>query len=384
MKKKHFYKDLKLGILGGGQLGRMLLQACIDFNLQACVLDPDPLSPCHYFQNGHIIGDFRSYDTVIEFGKNLDIITIEIEHVNTQALYDLVQLGIQVYPQPEIIELIQDKGKQKLFYQEHGIPTAPFRLLQENELLEKHSDFLPAVQKTRKMGYDGRGVVFLESLEDISKGFQAPSVLEKKIEVQAELSLIGARNQKGEIRLFPPIQMVFHPNAHLVEYLFSPAQVSEKVIKQTWEIVRVLLEKLKIVGLLAVEFLVDHQENVWVNEVAPRPHNSGHHTIKANFTSQFEQHLRAILNLPLGSTELKTPSVLVNILGEPNAQGVPVYVGIEEVLQIEGVHIHLYGKNLVKPLRKMGHITVQDSSLEKALEKALHVKKILKVKHQNQ
>jgi 5-(carboxyamino)imidazole ribonucleotide synthase len=381
MKEKFFYRDLKLGILGGGQLGRMLLQAAIDFNLQTCVLDPDPLSPCRYFGQALQIGDFRSYQDVKEFGKNLDIITIEIEQVNTQALYELEAEGVKVYPQPYIIEIIQDKGLQKLYYQKLNIPTAPFRLLEEGEPLTRHLDFFPAVQKTRKMGYDGKGVHFLETEQDILNAFREPSVLEKKIEIQTELSLIGARNPKGETRLFPPIQMVFHPTAHLVEYLFSPAQVSNTILQYTAEIVNALLDSLKIVGLLAVEFLIDKEDKVWVNEMAPRPHNSGHHTIKANFTSQFEQRLRAILNLPLGSTELKSPSVLVNILGEPGANGIPFYLGLEDALKIDGVHIHLYGKTLVKPLRKMGHITVQDTTLEKALEKARLVKELLKVIH---
>ena len=376
---KPFYQDLKLGILGGGQLGRMLIQSCVDFNINTSILDADPSSPCKEFASEFILGDPTNYDDVINFGKNLDLITIEVENVNTEALSKLQKMGQKVFPQPEVIKLIQDKRSQKQFYKKHGIPTAEFVLLENKEDLNKHINFLPAVQKLGMAGYDGRGVFKIETKEAIEKGFDAPSLLEKLIDFEKEISVITARNESGDIVVYPVVELVFHPEYNLVEYLFAPAKISKEIEQKAFDIARKVVEKLEIVGLLAVEMFVTKTGEVLVNEVAPRPHNSGHQTIKANYTSQFEQHLRAILNLPLGSPAISKQSAMVNILGEEGYSGIAIYEGIEEVLRIEGAYIHLYGKKFTKPKRKMGHITIIDDNFEQLLQKVEKINATIKV-----
>jgi 5-(carboxyamino)imidazole ribonucleotide synthase len=376
---KPFYQDLKLGILGGGQLGRMLIQSCVDFNINTSILDADPSSPCKEFASEFILGDPTNYDDVINFGKNLDLITIEVENVNTEALSKLQKMGKKVFPQPEVIKLIQDKRSQKQFYKKHGIPTAEFVLLENKEDLKKHINFLPAVQKLGMAGYDGRGVFKIATQEAIEKGFDAPSLLEKLIDFEKEISVITARNDNGEIIVYPVVELVFHPEYNLVEYLFAPAKISKEIEQKAFDIARKVVEKLEIVGLLAVEMFVTKTGEVLVNEVAPRPHNSGHQTIKANYTSQFEQHLRAILNLPLGSPAIAKQSAMVNILGEEGYSGIAIYEGIEEVLRIEGAYIHLYGKKFTKPKRKMGHITIIDDNFEQLLQKVEKINATIKV-----
>jgi 5-(carboxyamino)imidazole ribonucleotide synthase len=376
---KPFYQDLKLGILGGGQLGRMLIQSCVDFNINTSILDADPSSPCKEFASEFILGDPTNYDDVINFGKNLDLITIEVENVNTEALSKLQKMGKKVFPQPEVIKLIQDKRSQKQFYKKHGIPTAEFVLLENKEDLKKHINFLPAVQKLGMAGYDGRGVFKIATKEAIEKGFDAPSLLEKLIDFEKEISVITARNESGDIVVYPVVELVFHPEYNLVEYLFAPAKISKEIEQKAFDIARKVVEKLEIVGLLAVEMFVTKTGEVLVNEVAPRPHNSGHQTIKANYTSQFEQHLRAILNLPLGSPAISKQSAMVNILGEEGYSGIAIYEGIEEVLRIEGVYIHLYGKKFTKPKRKMGHITIIDDNFEQLLQKVEKINATIKV-----
>lgn len=376
---KPFYQDLKLGILGGGQLGRMLIQSCVDFNINTSILDADPSSPCKEFASEFILGDPTNYDDVINFGKNLDLITIEVENVNTEALSKLQKMGKKVFPQPEVIKLIQDKRSQKQFYKKHGIPTAEFVLLENKEDLNKHINFLPAVQKLGMAGYDGRGVFKIETKEAIEKGFDAPSLLEKLIDFEKEISVITARNESGDIVVYPVVELVFHPEYNLVEYLFAPAKISKEIEQKAFDIARKVVEKLEIVGLLAVEMFVTKTGEVLVNEVAPRPHNSGHQTIKANYTSQFEQHLRAILNLPLGSPAISKQSAMVNILGEEGYSGIAIYEGIEEVLRIEGAYIHLYGKKFTKPKRKMGHITIIDDNFEQLLQKVEKINATIKV-----
>jgi len=376
-----YKKNYKIGILGGGQLGRMLIQSCIDYNIITHVMDPDPNAPCSKICHEFFNESFQDYDAVVYFGKKVDVLTIEIENVNVKALFELQNRGIKVYPQPEIIQLIQDKGEQKLFLQQKGYPTAPFRLLENPKLqLLDNQDFLPSFLKLRKGGYDGRGVQKIEKKPtDITQVFEEPSVLEKKVDCKKELAVIVARNIQGQMAVYPAVETVFHPEHHLVDYLISPAAITENIAKQAETIAMDLAVSLQLVGIMAVEFFLDTDEKLYINEIAPRPHNSGHQSVEANDCSQFEMLIRAISGLPLGSTKILYPSVMINILGEPGYTGTAVYQGLNEVLKLEGVYLHLYGKLITKPYRKMGHITVTDTSLIKAIEKAMSIKNILKV-----
>ncbi|AMM51729.1 phosphoribosylaminoimidazole carboxylase [Rufibacter sp. DG15C] len=372
-------KNCKLGILGGGQLGRMLLQAGLDFNLYTLVLDPDEYAPCRYLCEEFVHGDFKDYETVLAFGKRCDVLTIEIEHVNVEALFELEAAGVKVYPKPSSIKTIQDKGLQKEFFAQNAVPSAAFRLLQSKEELAANQDFLPAFQKLRKGGYDGNGVVRITSPADKAKAFDGPTVLEKLVNFDKEISVICARNTHGEVKAFPVVEQVMHPEHNLVDYLLAPAQISYKLQRMAIEIATHVTTALDMVGLLAVEMFVTPDGQILVNEVAPRPHNSGHHTMKANATSQFEQHLRAILGLPLGDTEPHCPAVLVNVLGEAGYSGEAVYEGLEEVLQEPGVYLHLYGKKFTRPYRKMGHLTVLAPTVEEVKQKADTIKNRLKI-----
>jgi 5-(carboxyamino)imidazole ribonucleotide synthase len=374
---KTFNQDFKLGILGGGQLGRMLIQSGIDFNFNFAVLDPDEHAPCKGLAEFHQ-GKLTDFDTVLKFGEQCDIITIEIENVNTQALKELVKKGKKVFPQPDVIELIQDKRIQKSFYKDNNIPTANFVLTENKEDVARLAK-LPVVNKLGKEGYDGRGVQVLRVKEDLQKAFDQPGLLEDLINFEKEISVIVARSEKGEIETFPAVEMVFHPEQNLVEYLFAPAQISEAIAQQAETIAKTVIEKLGMIGLLAVEMFVTKSGEVLVNEIAPRPHNSGHQTIEANVTSQYEQHLRAITGLPLGKTDLLLPSAMVNLLGEPGFSGPARYQGFEDVLHVKGVHVHLYGKAQTKPFRKMGHVTIVDQDMESLKQKANFVKRTLKV-----
>lgn len=373
-----FRQDLKVGILGGGQLGRMLIQSGIDLNIQFSILDPDAEAPCKQLAE-FIQGKLTHFDTVMHFGKSCDLITIEIENVSVEALKELVRQGKKVFPQPEVIELIQDKRTQKEFYRKNNIPTAEFILVDSKQDIKKHVAFLPAVNKLGKEGYDGRGVQIIRNEKDFEKAFDAPSLLEKLIDFEKEISVIVARNENGEIVSYPAVEMVFHPEANLVEYLFSPAQISSAVSKEADQLARTIIQKLNMVGLLAVEMFVTKDDKILVNEVAPRPHNSGHQTIEANITSQYEQHLRAILNLPLGNTSSRQASAMVNLLGEEGYSGLAQYQGLEEILKLSGVHVHLYGKRNTKPFRKMGHVTIVGDDIESLKKKANFVKHTLKV-----
>jgi 5-(carboxyamino)imidazole ribonucleotide synthase len=373
-----FYQEFKLGILGGGQLGRMLIQAGIDLNIQPYILDPDKHAPCSNMSDFKV-GDLTNKETVLGFGEGKDLITIEIENVNVEALEELQKKGVKVYPQPEAIRVIQDKRLQKQFFIKNNIPTSQFILLNDKKDIEKNKDFLPAFQKLGKSGYDGRGVQKINSSKDIDKALEGPSLLEKLVDFEKELSVIVARNSDGQVVSYPAVEMVFHPEHNLVEYLFTPANISSSIENKAREIAVKVIKDLDMVGILAVEMFLTKNNEILVNEVAPRPHNSGHQTIKANHTSQYEQHLRAILNLPLGSTALYSPSALVNLLGEDGYTGIAEYKGIEEVLKLDGVYIHLYGKKITKPFRKMGHVTIIESDMEKLKSKAEFVKKTLKV-----
>ncbi|MEX2235668.1 MAG: 5-(carboxyamino)imidazole ribonucleotide synthase [Cyclobacteriaceae bacterium] len=373
-----FQQDFKVGILGGGQLGRMLIQSGIDFNIPFAVLDPDPAAPCSSLTEFYC-GKLTDYNTVMEFGSKCDIITIEIENVNTTALKHLASKGKKVFPQPEVIELIQDKRLQKSFYSDNGIPTAEFYLTENAETVWQYSHFLPFVNKLGREGYDGRGVQMMREEKDLKKAFDAPGLIEKLIDFEKEISVIAARNVRGEIKTFPVVEMVFHPVHNLVEYLFSPAEVSQEIAAQADAIARKIIGDLSMTGVLAVEMFVTRKGEILVNEIAPRPHNSGHQTIEANMTSQYEQHLRSILDLPLGDTRALMASAMVNLLGEPDYTGPARYLGLEEVLQTPGVFVHLYGKQLTKPFRKMGHITILEKDMAALKKKANFVKQTLKV-----
>jgi 5-(carboxyamino)imidazole ribonucleotide synthase len=376
---KPFYGNFKLGVLGGGQLGRMLIQETINYNVHTCILDPDRNAPCRDIANEFTAGSLKDFDTVYSFGKNVDVLTIEIEHVNVDAMEKLEKEGVKVFPQPAVLRIIQDKGLQKEFYRANSIPTADYFLVENKSEITKYSSHFPFFNKLRKGGYDGKGVVKLDDPNNLSSAFDEPGVLEKLVDFEKEISVIVARNEKGEIAVFPVVELEFNPEANLVEFLFSPAKIAGHIEEQAYEIAYKVAEKMGVVGLLAVEMFVTKDGKVLVNEVAPRPHNSGHQTIEGNKTSQYEQHLRAILNLPLGSTKIIMPSVMINLLGEKGFEGDAKYEGLNEVMAMEGVNIHLYGKKTTKPFRKMGHVTVIDESLEKAKQKALVVKEKLKV-----
>ncbi|MDQ2656973.1 MAG: 5-(carboxyamino)imidazole ribonucleotide synthase [Bacteroidota bacterium] len=373
-----FQQDSKIGILGGGQLGRMLIQSGIDYNLPFAVLDPDPAAPCSGLVEFHC-GSLTDYNTVVEFGSGCDIITIEIENVNTTALKDLAAQGKKVFPQPGVIELIQDKRLQKIFYRDNGIPTAEFHLTDNADAVRRHSLFLPFVNKLGREGYDGRGVQIMRAESDLQRAWDAPSLIEKLIDFEKEIAVIVARNARGEVKTFPVVEMVFHPVQNLVEYLFSPAVLEARTARRAEDIARKIITDLNMVGLLAVEMFVTRDGDVLVNEIAPRPHNSGHQTIEANMTSQYQQHLRAILDLPLGDTNMIMPSAMVNLLGEPGYSGPARYQGFEEVVSIPGVYVHLYGKKLTKPFRKMGHVTILEANMDALRNKANFIKETIKV-----
>lgn len=373
-----FQQNFKVGILGGGQLGRMMVQSGIDFNIPFAVLDPDPAAPCSSIAEFYC-GSLTDFNTVMEFGAKCDIITIEIENVNTDALKSLAGMGKKVFPQPEVIELIQDKRLQKTFYRDNGIPTAEFFLTENVEAVRQYAHFLPFVNKLGREGYDGRGVQVMRKEKDLEKAYNAPGLVEKLVDFEKEISVIVARNQRGEVKTFPVVEMVFHPVQNLVEYLFSPAEIRPEMAEAAAGIGRKIIERLELTGLLAVEMFLTRDGRILVNEIAPRPHNSGHQTIEGNLTSQYEQHLRSILNLPLGDTDILMPGAMVNLLGEPGFTGPAKYLGFEEVLGEPGVFVHLYGKQLTKPFRKMGHVTILAKDMATLKKKANFVKQTLKV-----
>lgn len=369
----------KIGVLGGGQLGRMMIQSAIDLNLDVAVLDPDPNAPCKDLVANFSVGALTDFDTVFAFGKGCDLITIEIENVNTEALKALQKEGKEVFPQPEVIELIQDKRQQKTFYKANRIPTSDFVLTEQAQDVKNFSHFLPAVHKLGKEGYDGRGVQVIKTPDEYNLAFDKPGLLEKFVDYEKELSVVVARNQSEEIKCFPLVELAYHPEKNLVEYLFSPATVSEKISEKANRVAIDVIEKMNMVGLLAVEMFLTKEGEILVNEVAPRTHNSGHQTIEGSVTSQFEQHLRAILNLPLGSTALTRPTAMVNLLGAEAYTGEAKYEGLKEALALDDVHVHLYGKKMTKPFRKMGHVTIGGKNREEVREKAEKVKQLIKV-----
>lgn len=377
---KAFYQESILGILGGGQLGRMLIQSCANFDISTAVLEPAASAPCAELASRFEPGSITDFDTVYRFGKSVDLLTIEIENVNVDALYRLEAEGLPVFPQPRVIEVIQDKRTQKRWYREHGIPTADFVLVEDREAIRAHAGFLPAFNKLGKGGYDGGGVQRLDSLADLDRAFDAPGLLEKAVDFEREISVIAARNAQGEIAVFPAVECVFHSKRNLVDYLLAPSRAAEPVLQEAERIAREVIGKLEMVGLLAVEMFVERDGTVLVNEIAPRPHNSGHQTINANYTSQYEQHLRAIFGLPLGATTMKSPSAMVNLLGAEGYSGPVCYEGLDQLLALPGASLFLYGKKETRPHRKMGHVTILDENMPRLLEKVELVKNAVTVK----
>ncbi|WP_291402391.1 5-(carboxyamino)imidazole ribonucleotide synthase [Daejeonella sp.] len=377
---KEFYGELKLGVLGGGQLGRMLIQESINFNISSHVLDPDANAPCKDLCEKFVQGSLTDYETVYNFGKNLDILTIEIEKVNVDALEQLEKEGVKVYPQSRVIRLIQDKGTQKQFFKENDIETASFQLFKNKEDLIKANIPFPFIQKLRRDGYDGKGVCSIKTETDLEKAFHEPSLIEEWIPFEKELAVIVARNEDGKVKTFPCVEMEFNPEANLVEFLISPSTLSTEILDLANETAIKVAERLKIVGILAVELFLTKDGKILVNEIAPRPHNSGHQSIEGNYTSQYEQLIRAIFNMPLGDTRSINHAVMINLLGEKGFEGPARYEGLNEALALDGVYLHLYGKKSTKPFRKMGHVTILDEDRQKAIEKAKFVQRTIKVK----
>jgi 5-(carboxyamino)imidazole ribonucleotide synthase len=375
--------DHKIGILGGGQLGKMLAIEAANWHLPIYILDQDHQFPAVPYAPFFQAGDFKNFDDVIQFGKKVDILTIEIEQINVDALFYLEKEGVKVYPKPSTVQVIQDKGLQKMFYQERDIPTAGFQLFNDEkeikEALKNNQISFPFVQKSRKDGYDGKGVVVVSNENDLLNLLDCPSIIEERINIKTEISIIVARSASGELLHYEPVEQHFNQAANLVSYLICPAELKKSTLSKMNEIATKIAIDLDLVGLLAIEFFLDENEDIFVNEVAPRPHNSGHHTQNSCETSQFEQHLRAILDLPLGSTRQHSIGAMVNIIGEPGYAGKTKYVGIEDCLKIDGVHLHLYGKLETRPFRKMGHINIADKDRKKVLENIEKIKSTLRV-----
>lgn len=369
----------KIGILGGGQLGRMLLQAAANYPVETFVLENDDECPaahlCHHF----VKGDIRNFDDVYNFGKGLDAITIEIESVNDEALDKLEQEGVRVYPRPSALRTIKNKIHQKEFYKQQQIPTSAFVVTQNLGELRANAAFLPAVHKVGVGGYDGRGVQLLNSPADIDKGFDTPAVLEKMVTIHREISMIIAVNDKGEIAFYPPVDMIVDPRLNLLDYQISPAELAEKTLWKVEAIALAVVKGLKSPGIFAVELFIDKQGDVFVNETAPRVHNSGHHTIEANYSSQFDMLWRVMLQYPLGNTAPILPAAIVNLVGAKGFEGEAKYEGLDEVLKMENVFVHLYGKKQTKPGRKMGHVTIVSKDKQDLTYKANRIKNILKV-----
>ncbi len=367
-----------LGILGAGQLGKMLAQAASPWDLRLNMLDPSPQAPAAHLCESFVVGDFRDEQTVLAFGKSCDVLTLEIEQVHAGALARLEADGKQVYPQPSVLKIIQDKGLQKQFFIEHSLPTSPFRLYNGPEDIPRDRP-LPCVQKTRTEGYDGRGVKILRTPEDFNALLPGACLIEDAVDIAVEIAVIAARSPSGEIKTYDPVEMSFHPEANLVEFLAAPARISPEQAAEARALAEATIEAFGLVGLLAVEMFLDTRGTLLINEVAPRPHNSGHHTIEACITSQYQQHLRAILDLPLGDTRLRSPAVMLNVLGEEGFSGPVVYSGVEHVLAAPSAYLHLYGKTETRPFRKMGHLTVLGETLEDAIRKARELQPLLKV-----
>jgi len=379
----YFSSDFKLGILGGGQLGKMLLTETRKFDIQTLVLEPSEEAPARYSCNGFYKGSLMDFDTVYQFGKMVDLLTIEIENVNLDALDQLEAEGLPIYPSPKTLRLIQNKGKQKDYYVSNDIPTSPHqRFVDLNDLrnaLAKDELEFPFVWKCAQFGYDGNGVKICRSALDLVKLPDVECIAEEMVPFKNELAVIVARSVSGEVKTYPVVEMEFHPEANQVEYVICPARIDEKVAQKATEVALKVSEAFNHVGLLAVEMFQTEDDEILVNEVAPRPHNSGHYSIEASYTSQFENHLRAILNLPLGNTDSKVAGIMVNLVGEEGFSGQVVYENIEKIMAIDGVTPHIYGKRETRPFRKMGHVTIVNENMTEARKIAEEVKNSIRV-----
>ena len=381
--KDYFSSDFKLGVLGGGQLGRMLLAETQKFDIYTSILDSSPEAPCAQICNEFHQGNLLDFNTVYNFGKQVDLLTIEIENVNIDALDLLEREGLTIYPTPKSIRIIQSKATQKNFYKDKNIPTAPyFHYAYLEELKHSYQNNIiefPFVWKAARFGYDGTGVKIVRTFEDLENLPQGECIVENLIPFKNELAVIVARNSSGEVTSYPVVEMEFHPEANQVEYVICPARIDESVAIKAREIALKVADAFDFVGLLAVEMFQTEEDTILVNEVAPRTHNSGHYSIEASYTNQFEQHLRSILNLPLGNTDSKVGGIMVNLVGAEGYTGEVVYENIDKILQIDGVTPHIYGKKITKPFRKMGHVTIVNKDINKARKVAQQVKKIIKV-----
>lgn len=381
----YFSSNFKLGILGGGQLGKMLLHDTRKFDIQTYVLDPSEEAPCKIACNQFFQGDLMDFDTVYNFGKKVDILTFEIELVNLDALTQLEEEGVPVYPSPKTLKLIQNKGIQKDFYTQHNIPTAPYQRFENLENLKSAINSqqstlqLPFVWKCTEFGYDGNGVKVVRKVADLDELPNVECIAEAMIPFKNELAVIVCRNPSGEIKTYPVVEMEFHPEANQVEYVICPARIDEEVAQKARAIALNVSQQFHHVGLLAVEMFQTENDEILVNEVAPRPHNSGHYSIEASYTSQFENHLRAILDLPLGNTDSKVAGIMVNLVGEENFSGNVIYENIEKILDWDGVTPHIYGKKQTRPFRKMGHVTIANEDVNKARKIAEQVKNTIRV-----
>jgi 5-(carboxyamino)imidazole ribonucleotide synthase len=379
----YFSSDFKLGILGGGQLGKMLLTETRKFDIQTYVLDPSDEAPCKTGCNKFVKGSLMDFDTVYNFGRQADVLTFEIEHVNVQALEKLEDEGIKVYPSPKTLKLIQNKGTQKDFYSENNIPTATYKRFENahdlKQAVENGSVVIPFVWKSTEGGYDGMGVKVIKNKESLDNLPNVQCIAEAMVPFKNELAVIVARNPAGEIKTYPVVEMEFHPEANQVEYVICPARIDNKVAEKAKTVALEVSRAFNHVGLLAVEMFQTEDDDILVNEVAPRPHNSGHYSIEASYTSQFEQHLRAILNLPLGNTGSKAAGIMVNLVGAEGFTGDVVYENIEKILSKPGVTPHIYGKRETRPFRKMGHVTIVNEDVATARKIAEEVKDTIKV-----
>jgi 5-(carboxyamino)imidazole ribonucleotide synthase len=370
---------IKAGILGGGQLGRMLLQAAINYPVETFIMENDTECPaahlCHHFTKG----DITNFDDVYNFGKTVDVLTIEIENVNKDALQKLEEEGVKIFPKPAALKIIKNKILQKEFYKNIEVPSSEFIITNSKADLTQHSNFLPAVHKIAKGGYDGKGVQIIKTTTDFENGFDAPAVLEKMVDIKKELSMIIAVSQTGETVIYEPVDMVVDQRLNLLSYQISPAVIPEKVMWKAEAVALKVVKELKSAGIFAVELFADHNDNIFVNETAPRVHNSGHHSIEACYSSQFDMLWRVLLNYPLGNTDHILPSAIVNLVGEEGHMGDAHYEGLEEVLGMDNVFVHIYGKKQTKPGRKMGHVTILSNEPQELLHKANQIKHVLKV-----
>jgi 5-(carboxyamino)imidazole ribonucleotide synthase len=379
----YFSSDFKLGILGGGQLGKMLLAETRKFDIQTDILDPSAEAPSRFGATEFFVGDLMDFEIVYQFGKKVDVLTIEIENVNLEALDQLEAEGLNVYPSPKTLRLIQNKGTQKDFYVQNNIPTSKFERFQDLENLKSSVTSsaveIPFVWKCAQFGYDGNGVKIVRTATDLENLPNVECIAEEVVPFKNELAVIVARSVSGEVKTYPVVEMEFHPEANQVEYVICPARIDEKVAQKAIEVGLKVSEAFNHVGLLAVEMFQTHDDEIVVNEVAPRPHNSGHYSIEASYTSQFENHLRAILNLPLGNTASKVAGIMVNLVGEEGYSGNVVYENIEKIMAIDGVTPHIYGKRETRPFRKMGHVTIVNEDMNEARRIAEEVKKTIRV-----